>query len=226
MSRGSYGGTPTGYRGSSSHGQPRSFSGQNLNHNMQWQHYAASRTNSSPAVPSAGSYDPNAMYRTPQYGNGYPAQNAGYSPAYGMNNSGVRDDSALASRNYAPVQQSSYYGAGAGPTRNAPDRYRRANAQAVHHNRSQSSISSGYMTNANGGLYKLQSGSLSVPNLSGGKLPAVSPASDDMLANRPTSSSRSSERRGSFTTHSRNGSSESVSSSRSAQSRPSSVSLP
>ena len=224
MTSASYGGTPTGYRGSSGPVQPRSFSGQqNLNHNMQWQHYAASRTNSSPAVPSMGTYDPNAMYRA-QYGNVYAPQNVAYAPSFGVPTA-VRDDSALASRNFAPVQQSTYYGAGGVPPRNGPDRYRRSNGQAVQHNRSQSSINSGYASNNNSGLYKLQSGSLSVPNLSGSVQVASTPENDMHLPVRPGSANKNSApRRGSFTAHSRNGSSESVSSVRSNNSRPSSVS--
>ncbi|KAK3185484.1 bud neck involved protein [Lecanicillium sp. MT-2017a] len=243
----SYGAPPSGYRGSSGPGQPRAFNNQqNLNHNLQWQQYTAYRTNSSPAIPAASQYDPNMPYRGHVLGNS--ASNMGYNYNFNVPANAARDDSSLSPRT---PQQAAYYNV-AGNAKPAPDRYRRVNAQAAQHNRSQSTNLPSNL-NQPGGLYQLHNGSMSVPNLSGG-MPGSTPASkDDMsvhhrasaedrmrrrsmhsMDNMDMSKSGSSsygvpERSGSprlasgSNVHSRNGSSESVTSTRSSHSRPSSA---
>lgn len=243
----SYNNVPTGYRGSSGPVQPRSFN--QLNHNMQWQQYTAYRANSSSSVPTINSYDPTGQYRG--HANASPGYNFNFTPS----NTATHDDSAIA-RSFTG-QQSPYYNANANG-KTVPDRYRRANAQAAQHNRSQS-------TNlpANAGMYQLQNGSLSVPNLNGSapslddgsfasraaqeeamRLRRRSVNSLDTMdypqavpAIRPPSTGRPSSAAGRQQTtgaanlapatvvHSRNGSSESISSNRSTSSRPSSVSF-
>lgn len=245
----SYGAPPSGYRGSSGPGQPRAFNNQqNLNHNLQWQQYTAYRTNSSPAIPAASQFDPNMPYRGHVPANS--ASNMGYTYNFNIPANAARDDSSLSPRT---PQQAAYYNV-AGNAKPAPDRYRRVNAQAAQHNRSQSTNLPSNL-NQPGGLYQLHNGSMSVPNLSGG-MPGSTPASkDDMsvhhrasaedrmrrrsmhsMDNMDMSKSGSSsygvpERSGSprlasgSNVHSRNGSSESVTSTRSSHSRPSSVSF-
>jgi hypothetical protein len=251
-------GTPTGYRGGSGPVQPRSFSNNqpNLNHNPQWQQHSAFRANSSPAIPSMSHYDPSTPYR------GYQPNSASANMSYNYNfnvpANATRDDSSMSPRSH---QQPAYY-SGNGNAKNAPDRYRRANAQAVQHNRSQSTgLPSGF--NQQNGLYQLHNGSMSVPNLSGSLYGSAPTSKDDMSLHHrgsqedamrlrrrsmhsmdnmeksnpgsPTpgttnAASYAPERSSSprlvsgSNIHTRNGSSESVSSTRSSHSRPSSVS--
>ncbi|KAJ3499300.1 hypothetical protein NLG97_g464 [Lecanicillium saksenae] len=254
-SRASYGNVPTGYRGSSGPGQPRSFN--QLNHNMQWQQYAAYRANSSSAVPTTNAFDTTGQYR------GHASNGSGYNFNLTAPSNVTRDDSAI-TRGFT-AQQSPYYNASANG-KAVPDRYRRANAQTLQHNRSQS-------TNlpATSGMYQLQNGSVSVPNLSNatngasqhsaeelynraaqeeamrlrrrsmqsldtldytqGPLPVIRPSSAgrSSSAGRPSSAGRRVDQTTNSSTlapatvvHSRNGSSDSVSSHRSTSSRPSS----
>lgn len=164
----SYGNPPTGYRGSSVPVQPRSFN--QLNHNMQWQQYAAYRANSSSAVPTMNSYDPTGQYR------GHANANSGHNFNFTPANNITRDDSSI-SRSFTP-QSPQYHHTAAANGKTVPDRYRRANPQANQHGRSQSSN-----LPADNGMYKLQNGSMSVPNLSNG-MNGVGHSSAEELYNR------------------------------------------
>lgn len=227
-SRGSFSGTPTGYRGSSTVAQPRVYASPPvINHNIQWQQYAAAnRSSPSSAPPMTQTFDP-SQYRLQHPSSGA----AGYSQPYGAPVVAPRDDSSTIVRNMGSMQrpQSNYYVPGQGSA-NVTDKYRRANAQAVQHNRTQSA---NMAANQHAAVYQLSQGSFSVPNLPGGKY-SSRPSSPSQLsfANRAGTEDAFQARRRSAASidarpgsaHSRNGSGESASSGRSSISRPSSVS--
>ena len=140
----------SGYRGSSAPMQQYAFmSTPNLNQSIPWQQqYGAYRTNSSPAVPAAQGYDPNANFRGRVPHNGQQT-NMAYMHPMGVSQNGSWDDSAIpAGRGSvaAPRPHSTYLSgpsqpafAPSAPAKAAPDRYGRQAAQTNQHARSQSS---------------------------------------------------------------------------------------
>lgn len=235
-SRGSFSGTPTGYRGSSTVAQPRAYASPPvINHNMQWQQqqqqqqFAFNRPSPSSAPPVTQAFDPS------QYRLQYPSSGAaGYTQPYGAPVAAVpavRDDSSLIVRNMGSMQrpQSNYYVPGQ-VSNNVTDKYRRANAQAAQHNRTQSA---NMAANQHAAIYQLSQGSLSVPNLPGAKHSSrpSSPSQMSFAQRAGTEEAFQARRRSAASidarpgsAHSRNGSGESASSGRSSVSRPSSVS--
>lgn len=235
--------TPAGYRGASAPIQPYAFTNTpNMPQNMQWQQVPFQ------AVPANQAYSPNMNYRG-RFPNNPQAVNLGQTHPMGVNQGGSRDDSAIPSR--APAHASrlqptspSFTPSGQS-AKAAPDRYRRPAPQPTQHARSQSSsLPSTAALN-----YNAQNGATQNRPTS---FYATVPASmDDMHLVRPSSQDDANRmRRKSMvnldteslspledvtqlaktlrvvpgTSHSRNGSSESVTSSRSSHSRPSSVS--
>ena len=247
-------GSSTGYRGSSGPVQQYAFTttpslNNNGSNNVQWRQYGGHRTMSSPALASGSPYD------QVNYRNGHPnvhaPTNAGSIHPMGINQNGSRDDSAIISGRPAGATarpQSTYITGNSRPhspgqnssNKATPDRYRRSSNQTSQHARSQS-LTLPAMSNAN-----------AASGVSNGRPSSfygavANPSMDDMSPSHqrtdktrgeesfrkdPSNGSRLGERDATTvrvvnnnSPHVRTGSSDSISSSRSSHSRPSSVSL-
>ena len=237
--RSGYGNAGSGYRGSSAPIQQYAFtSTPALNTNLSWQQYGTYRTNGSPVTQG---YDQNANFRGVRP-NVHSPTNVGYIHPMGVSQSGSRDDSAIMPvRAGGSSRHSSYLQSPNSPTfapgsssKAAPDRYRRTTTQ---HARSQS------FTPSSMGSGQTQPGSEVRPTSLYGSLPNGSledvknlgrsnrqPAPEEVIKLRRSqenlsSSSSTLQPISNNRPHSRNGSTESVNSSRSSHSRPSSVSF-
>ena len=131
--------------------QPYGFtSTPNLGQSLSWQQYGgAFRTNSTPAVPSAQTFEAGMNYR-PAMSSSVSANNLGYSTSFGVSYGGSRDDSALtpsrkvistASRPQSYLSVSTQPSFSASTKQNGPNQFRRPGVtQPPQHGRSQSTL--------------------------------------------------------------------------------------
>ncbi|KAJ0298783.1 hypothetical protein COL516b_009584 [Colletotrichum fioriniae] len=198
------------YRGSNAPIQPYAFtSTPSLNTNNQWQQYGNGyRTASSPAVPTQGA----------RHGGSSSVSNVGYNHGMGTSKGGSRDDSgipAARTNSQAPRPQSAYLAgnttqqmtfAQTAGTKTTPDRYRRPALQQQQPRQTSAPSGSGMATEFSHPEDSSRSDRVPTPKNSEKTLRIVSslapPADNNM--------------------HVRNGSAESLASSRSSHSRPSS----
>ncbi|KAK5990028.1 Protein BNI4 [Cladobotryum mycophilum] len=168
----------SGYRGSTGPVQPYAFTtapNRSAGHTQWQQPYPAYRTNSSPAVPSVQSVDPNVNHRS--HRQNVSVTNMALLPSYGVGHGSSRDDSTVSqSRSVASSQSrpshastgsQSSLSIGGLSSKNGSDRHRRPSVHSSQHNRSGStSQPTNAMAGKSSQIYHAPSGSRSVPNLS------------------------------------------------------------